>query len=162
MAYIAANLAASNTMTLQPVIHRVPTENVYLQALRKGDKKCRRAGSRLGRVDWPLIADQVALWFTAYPFLDHVAPVFSWPEGLHTENGSHFVNNDMQTVLRDHGVSHFTGPISHPGSTGLFERTVLKLLDQISKSCIDRGTTNSYSLSVRDIMLEMSQPLIRE
>ena len=73
-----------------------------------------------------------------------------------TDHGSHFVNHDMQALMLEHGVSHFTGPVSHPSSTGLLERTVQEMLAQISKKCIERGTTNSWSLSVRDNALNMN------
>ena len=43
--------------------------------------------------------------------------------------------------LQEHGVSHFTGAISHPASTGLLERAVQEMLALISKKCIKRGTT---------------------
>ena len=57
------------------------------------------------------------------------------------DNGSHFVNNDLQADPLEHGVSHFTGPVSHPSSTGVLERLVQEMLAQISKKCIERKTT---------------------
>ena len=84
---------------------------------------------------------------TSYKTIDlireHITPVFRWPEGLYTDNGSHFVNHNLKAVLLEHGVSYFTGPISHPSSTGLLERTVQEILAQLSKKYIKRGTTNS-------------------
>ena len=102
---------------------------------------------------------------TAYETFDmlreYIAPVFGWPWGLYTDNGSHFVNHDMQALMLEHGVSHFTGPVSHPSSTGLLERTVQEMLAQISKKCIERGATNSWSLSVRDNTLNRTRKVPR-
>ncbi len=75
--------------------------------------------------------------------------------------GSHFGKNDMQYLLREHCVSHYTGPISHPSSNGLLERNVHEILALPSKKCIERGTTNSYSLSVRDYVLIMNRKITR-
>lgn len=87
---------------------------------------------------------------------DHVAPVFGWPKGVYTDNGPHFINDDLTAVFQKHGVSHFTRPISHPRSTGLLERVVQEMLSLISKSCIDRGTASSWSLLIREHILTMN------
>ena len=87
---------------------------------------------------------------------DHIAPVFGWPKGAYSDNGSHFVNDDVHAIYLEHGVSQFTGPVSSPSSTGLLERAVQMLLTLIAKSCVDRGTTNSWSLGVRDHVLTIN------
>ena len=51
--------------------------------------------------------------------------------------------------------------ISHPASTGLLERAVQEMLALISKKCIQRGTTNSSSLFIRDNVLEMNTKTTR-
>ena len=56
----------------------------------------------------------------------------------------------------EHGTSQFTGPVSSPSSTGLPERAVQALLILLAKSCIDRGTTNSWSLGIRDHVLVLN------
>ena len=74
---------------------------------------------------------------------EHIAPVFDWPKKVYTDNGPHFVNYDVTCLMKQHEVSHFTGPVSHPESTGLLERMVQELLSMISKKCIERQSTNS-------------------
>ena len=87
---------------------------------------------------------------------EHIAPVFGWPQGVYSDNGSHFVNNDTKALYMEHRVSRFTGPVSSLSSTGLLERAVQALLTLLGKSCIDRGTTNSWSLGVRDHVLVLN------
>ena len=72
--------------------------------------------------------DHIALE-VIYMLRDVIAPIFGWPKGWYTDNASHFVNHNVEAVLQEHGVSHFTGPISHPASTGLLERAVRICLD---------------------------------
>lgn len=106
-----------------------------------------------------LVVDYVSRFVWAYAFKDHmalevvymlrdvIAPIFGWPKGFYSDNGSHFVNHDVEALLQEHGVSQFTRPISHPASTGLLERAIQEMLGMISKKCIDRGTTNSWGYS---------------
>jgi len=49
----------------------------------------------------------------------HLAPIFGYPETAYSDNGSYFVNGDVQRLFKEYGVVRFTGPISHPSSTGL-------------------------------------------
>ena len=53
-------------------------------------------------------------------------------------------------------MSQFTGPIGHPASTGLLERAIQEMLAPISKKCIQRRTPSSWSLFIRDNVLEMN------
>ncbi len=53
---------------------------------------------------------------------NHITPIFGWPQGVYSDNGSNFVNEPVQHMFRDHGVTHFTGPVSQPSSTGLLKR----------------------------------------
>lgn len=93
---------------------------------------------------------------TIHMFRDVIAPIFGWMRNLYSDNGSHFVNHDFDSLLIQHGVSHYTGPISHPSSTGLLERAVQEMLALISKKCIERGTTNSWGLFIRDNVLDVN------
>lgn len=72
----------------------------------------------------------------------------------YSDNGSHFVNHDLESMLFEHGVGHYTEPISQPFSTGLWKRVIQEMLALISKKCMKRGTTNSWGLSVRDQVLD--------
>lgn len=92
---------------------------------------------------------------------NHITPVFGWPIGVYSDNGSHFVNGDVNNMFTHHGVSHFTGPISHPSSTGLLERGVQEMMTFISKKCIDRRAHSGWSLMVREGVLEMNTKGVR-
>ena len=120
-----------------------------------------------------LVVDYFSRFIWAQAFKDHtaleviymlrdvIAPIFGWPKGFYSDNGSHFVNYDVEALLQEHGVSQFTVPISHPASTGLLERAVQEMLAMISKKCIQRGTTNSWGLFIRDNVLEMNTKATR-
>ena len=73
---------------------------------------------------------------------NHITPIFGWPKDTYSDNGSHFVNKPVQHMFRNHRVTHFTDPISHPSSTGLLERAVQEMMAYISKKCIEKGTTD--------------------
>ena len=92
---------------------------------------------------------------------NHITPIFGWPQGVYSDNGSHFVNEQVQHMFRDHGVTHFTGPVSHPSSTGLLERTVQEIMSYVAKKCIEKGTREGWSLTIRDGILEMNTKLVR-
>lgn len=87
---------------------------------------------------------------------DFIAPIFGWMEGLYSDNGPHFINYNLLCVLLEHGVNHFTGPVSHPSSTGLLERKVQEMLSLISKKCIERRSIDSWGLGVREHVLTMN------
>ena len=84
---------------------------------------------------------------------NHVSPVFGHPRAVYTDNGSHFVNQIMKDYYRDRGITHYTGPISHPSSTGLLERAVQGLITFLRTKCIECGTTDAWSLHVREGVL---------
>ena len=84
---------------------------------------------------------------------NHVAPVFGYPAGVYTDNGSHFVNQEVSRLFQRRGVTHFTGPVSHPSSTGLLERAVQGLVGYLRTKCIERGTQDGWSLLVREATL---------
>ena len=94
-------------------------------------------------------------------FENHITPIFGWPRGIYSDNGSHFVNGDLERMFMEHGVSHFTGPISHLSSIGLLERGVQELMTFISKKCIKRQSNAGWSLFVREGILEMNTKGVR-
>lgn len=84
---------------------------------------------------------------------NHVSPILGHPRAVYTDNGSHFVNELMKNYYRDRGITHYTGPISHPSSTGLLERAVQGLVSFLRTRCIECGTTDAWSLHVREGVL---------
>lgn len=52
---------------------------------------------------------------------NHLLPIFGQPRVAYADNGSHFVNEKVTTYFQQRGITHFTGLISHPSSTGLME-----------------------------------------
>ena len=86
---------------------------------------------------------------------NHISPIFGWPRGVYSDNGSHFVNQYVEALFSTHGVSHFTGPISHPSSTGMLERAVMEMLSIIAKKCLLRRSNSAWSLDVRENVLDM-------
>ena len=90
-----------------------------------------------------------------------ISPVFGWPRGVYSDNGSHFVNELVGSLFVRHGVSHFTGPISHPSSTGLLERAVQEMINFLSKKCIEKNTNEGWSLMVRECVLAMNTKTVR-
>ena len=64
-------------------------------------------------------------------------------------------------MFRDHSVTHFTGPVSHPSSTGLLERAIQEIMSYVAKKCIEKGTREGWALSIRDGVLEMNTKLVR-
>ena len=57
-------------------------------------------------------------------FENYLTPIFGWPEGIYSDNGLYFVNEQVRTIFSRYGVTYFTGPIIYPSSTGLLERAV--------------------------------------
>ena len=53
-----------------------------------------------------------------------MSPIFGHPQVVYIDNGSHFVNELMKNYYGDCGITHYTGPISHPSLTGLLEKVV--------------------------------------
>ena len=39
---------------------------------------------------------------------NHITLIFGWPRGVYSDNGSHFVDEPVQHMFQDHGVTHFT------------------------------------------------------
>lgn len=56
----------------------------------------------------------------------------------------------MKNYYRERWVTHYIGPIGHPSSTGLLERAVQKLITYLRTKFIERGTTNDWSLYLRE------------
>ena len=56
--------------------------------------------------------DHTALEFI-YMLRHVIASISEWPKGFCSENGSHFINNDVEEMLQQINVSQFTVSISH-------------------------------------------------
>ena len=48
--------------------------------------------------------------------------IFGYPNELHSDNGSEFVNHLMSMVCKKAGVQQIMGPPYHPQTQGLIER----------------------------------------
>ena len=57
-------------------------------------------------------------------FWEHITSVFKWMADFYIDNGSHFVNYDMNLLLIEHEMSHFIDLVNHLNSTGLLERAI--------------------------------------
>ncbi|KAF5012459.1 hypothetical protein FDECE_1511 [Fusarium decemcellulare] len=64
---------------------------------------------------------------------------FGWPRVLYCDNGSHFKNTAMKLIANKHGTILEHGPVSHPQSTGLVERTVRLVKNQLMKWAVERN-----------------------
>ena len=92
---------------------------------------------------------------------NHISPIFGWPTGIYSDNGSHFVNELVSAIFVRHGVSHFTGPISHPSSTELLERGVQEIINFLNKRYIERNDNQGWSLMIREYILAMNTKAVR-
>lgn len=83
-------------------------------------------------------------------FLHVWSKIFGWPVQTYSDNGSHFKNKLLIDVLNMHGTLMVFGPVSHPQSTGLPERCVQLLKQQMTKWAIGRGglTLTEWNLQI--------------
>ena len=49
---------------------------------------------------------------------------FGWPRSQYTDNGTHFAQGPLPTLMIELGIRHFPAPKTHPQSVGLSERYV--------------------------------------
>lgn len=61
------------------------------------------------------------------------SPLVGWPRQTYSDNGSHFRNTVCHAVFQNHGAEMLFGPVSHPQSTGLSERMVRMIKQQLMK-----------------------------
>lgn len=94
-------------------------------------------------------------------FENHISPIFGHPKGVYSDNGSHFVNEHVKVYFQNRGIIHHTGPISHPSSTGLLERTVQGMLSFLRAKCIERASVESWSLHVREGVFSLNTKHLR-
>ena len=94
-------------------------------------------------------------------FENHLSPIFGYPKSVYSDNGSHFVNDELRRVFIDHGVTHFTGPITHPSSTGLLERAVQGIQSYLRTKALERMKIGAWSLDVRDAAFFQNTKTIR-
>lgn len=81
---------------------------------------------------------------------NHLSPVFGQPAATHSDNGSHFIREKVTAYFRQRGGTHFTGPISHPSSTGLMERVVQGMIAFLRATTLEHGTAGGWSNLVKD------------
>ena len=98
---------------------------------------------------------------TVHMYEHHICPIFGFPRSVYSDNGSHFVNQWVERLFREHGVTHYTGPISHPSSTGLMERAVQAMQSFLRARCLEREEPGAWSLDVRDGVLYINTKTIR-
>ena len=83
-------------------------------------------------------------------FENYLTPIFGHPAAGYSDNGSHFVNEKISQYFEERGVTHFTGPISHPSSTGLMERGVQSIISFLTVKTIEHGEVGGWSNLVKD------------
>lgn len=66
------------------------------------------------------------------------SPITGWPEKMYLDNGSYFCNEMVSSMFETRGTSIIYGPVSHPSSTGLMERTVKLIKQQMLRWAADR------------------------
>lgn len=94
-------------------------------------------------------------------YKNHLSPIFGHPQRVYSDNRSHFVNKDVQPYFLNRGITHHTGPISHPSSIGLLERTVQGMLSYLRAKCIEKGSVEDWSLIVREKALFLNTKHLR-
>lgn len=83
-------------------------------------------------------------------FENYLTPIFGHPAAAYSDNGSHFVNEKASRYFEERGITHFTGPISHPSFTGLMERGVQGMINFLRAKTIEHGVAGSWSNLVKD------------
>ncbi len=95
--------------------------------------------------------------YTAQEVVDlhenHVSLIFGHPRAVYTDNVSYFMNEPVKDYYRNRGIIHYIGPISHPSSKGLLERVVQGLVTFLKTKYIECGTTDAWSLHIREEVL---------
>jgi hypothetical protein len=61
-----------------------------------------------------------------------------WPATTYSDNGPHFCNEIVKSVLNHHGTRMLFGPVSHPRSTGLSETTVRLMKHQLMRWAVEK------------------------
>ena len=118
--------------TLQAILHFEPMGMIGLDRIGPISLPCTLTGFRyillavdyFSRFTWGRPYAKHKKWETVDMLANHIAPIFGNPKTLYTDNGTHFVNQLMEEYTGKNGIIHYTGPVSHPSSTGLLERSV--------------------------------------
>ena len=98
---------------------------------------------------------------TMETLLNYIVPICGWPRSIYSDNGSHFTGGEVQTMLRNFGVTHFAAAISHPSSVGLAERYVQMTVGRLRLKCIDCRSATHWGLLLRDAILDINTRCIR-
>jgi hypothetical protein len=90
------------------------------------------------------------------------AAMFGWPKVIYCDNGSHFVNMKVKMAAERHGTRMELGPTSHPSSTGLPERVVRLVKNQLQKWAAEREglALNLWHLAVPTINVNLNNRYI--
>ena len=91
----------------------------------------------------------------------YIVPIFGWPRGIYSDNGSYFVNINIFILFAQKSITYFIGPVLYLVSTGLLERTIQKVILQLSKKCLEMGLINAQSTWIRDIFLNLNTKTIK-
>ena len=96
-------------------------------------------------------------------WINHIAPVFGFPESTFCDNGSHFTGSEITALFESHGTTQYFAPISHPSSVGLIERNVQLTSSQIRKWVMDRGpqAKKYWGRSLPEVALNINTRLLR-
>ena len=98
---------------------------------------------------------------TVHMYKHYICFIFGFSRSVYSDNGSYFVNQWVERLFREHGVTHYTGPISHPFFTGLMERAVQAMQSFLKARCLEREEPGAWSLDVRDGVLYINTKTIR-
>jgi hypothetical protein len=93
--------------------------------------------------------------------LNHVVPICGWLRSIYSDIGSHFTGGEIQTLLRNFGVTHFAAAISHPSSVGLAERYVQMTVGRLRLKFIDCKSATHWGLLVRDAVMDINTRCVR-
>lgn len=105
-------------------------------------------------VDSPL-ADGVTV---INAWMQRWSPMVGWPKSTYSDNGSHFQNEITKTIMEHHGTRMIFGPVSHPSSTGLSERSVRLVKQQLMKwSAMRKGANlDEWNIALPELILNIN------
>ena len=96
-----------------------------------------------------------------YILRDVIASIFEWSIKFYSNNESHFVNNNVKTLLQIYNVNQFTKLINYLAFTNFLKRGVQEMLALINKKCIKKKITNLWGLFIKNNVLIINTKAIR-
>lgn len=94
------------------------------------------------------IADEV---FDIYK--NHIFPIFGHSKTIYSDNGSHFINQNIYNYFQKRGFMHFMKQVSHPLSTRLLKQAVKSMMAYLRGKCIERASIERWLLDIRESVL---------